>query len=114
MTDQNDLFPPTGESLRDECMERVLNNSGFWKVLAQEAGSLYVSRLSTGTRFTGEDVRLHGLSQIGRPHHHNAYGPVIGVVLRRAMKAGLIKRHGLLKAIDPKAHARQYPAYIRI
>lgn len=113
---QQDMFCrdlELGRELRDEAVERVVENAGDWSTQAAEAARQYIQRLPSYVRFTGEDVRLDGLANLPRPHHHNAYGGVIGAMLRDALKRGLIRRDGFQQAKDPKAHARQYPAYVR-
>lgn len=56
---------------------RVLDNAGYrWQVLAR-----LVVRTMEGQEATGEDIRLKCLSLSIEPHHHNAWGAFIAMMV---------------------------------
>lgn len=101
MTDQGDLF--SARASRDEALERVKRNSGPWfdRALA------YIATLETW-RGTGEDLRILITNAVGSPHHHNAWGSLTRVAMRR----GLIIPTGQRVAMrGSKSNARKTDVY---
>lgn len=112
------LFPKWGEAveaakLRDDGMATVVEHEhGEWRAKAREFAKQYIATLEPGTFFTGEDVRVYAEKHCGNPKHHNAWGGVIGAVLRKAMSNGTIGRAGVIHANRRSSHARVYPRYV--
>lgn len=102
MTD--DLFTHA-EQARDAAMDRVLSRTSLdWK----ERALGEVANLPSGERLTGEQIRHHIEAVVGSPHHHNAWGAIIAV----AVKRGQIKPTGeWTKMRDVQSHARKTPVY---
>ncbi len=72
------------------------------------SAALYHIRDLRGREMTGEDVRLHVESLIGAPHHHNTWGAIINVCVRR----GLLNKTGKTTQMRTlKSHARTTPIY---
>lgn len=64
------------ESKRNN-LQRVLENAGHqWQVLAR-----LVVRTMANQEVTGEDIRLRCLSLDIEPHHHNAWGAFISMLV---------------------------------
>lgn len=112
------LFPKWGEAvesakLRDEGMAKVVDHEHEeWRAKARSFAHFYIATLDPGTFFTGEDVRVYAEQNCGQPKHHNAWGGLIGAVLRSALKDGTIGRAGVTNAGRKSAHARLYPRYV--
>jgi len=102
-TETPDLF--TGQQLRDAGISQVLNNNVDWIVLCvAEAERFAIDALC----FTGEDIRLHCRIKVGQPRHHNAWGALINILIKRK----IIVPTGQFKHMrDPTSHARLTPVY---
>ena len=92
--------------LRDMALERVELNSQEWAAKALELiGTL--RRYPGG--FTGEAFRIAIENQIGPIPHPN----LMGAVIMRAVKTGLIKKSGRYAPMKtPKSHARETAVYV--
>lgn len=103
--DEYPLFGANARHDRDEALKKVSDNAGGdWLAKAQIA----VSKM-TG-EFTGEDIRVHCESLGIRPHHHNAWGALTNLLLRR----GVIAKTGRRRSMYTKrSHARSTPIYTR-
>ena len=104
-----------GRVLRDQGMELAETNSGEWKDIVREAGEAWLAHQSVQTMFSGEEIRLflqeHGVEP---PHHPNAWGAVIGGIVRRALKAKTIEVVGIRSSTDPIAHATKAVVYRKL
>lgn len=95
----------TGEVLRDKGLEKVSTNNSQWLEKCLSA----ITSTNWGERgFTGEEIReemqLRGLN----PSHHNAWGALISVLVKR----GIITRTGERRKMrDPQSHARLTDVY---
>jgi len=89
--------------LRDEGMDRVLNNSPTW--------FQHAMRMVDGLRDwtgTGEDLRLYLIPLIGEPHHRNAWGALTAQALRRNYLRPTGER---VQMRTLKSHARSTDVY---
>jgi hypothetical protein len=106
--DQDELFDlPESKRRRDEGMERVSSNNESWlEACCRETEKYTLTR----AYFTGEDIRFHCSSVVGHPGHHNAWGALTNVLLKREiiLKTG---HHKPMKA--KRSHARMTPIYTR-
>ena len=104
-----------GRTLRDEGMELVEENSGFWKDKAKEKIDFWFRSQPINKLFVGEDIRLE-LESLGleQPHNHNAWSAVIGGRVRQWLKSNEIEVYGLQAGKDPKAHARRMITYRKL
>lgn len=94
------------EAYRDEALAKTASNNEDW----MDAGMAVIRRLRTGTRWTGEDLRLCLGPRIGKPSHHNAWGALI----MKARRSGLLIPTGrLLNMQTPKSHARATMEYVK-
>ncbi len=101
--EQGDLF---ARAARDEALERVLEPNEDWQTRCLAA----IQRLTWAHDFTGEDLRLHLIETVGRPHHHNAWGALV----RNAVSQDLIRATGLWRPMRTKrSHTRRTPVYYR-
>ena len=75
-----DLF--SGEALRDEGTQQVLENAPVW---SERAKVLLSSRLKRGTVIDGEGIRIMIQDNIGHPPHSNAYGAIVLWAVRRKL-----------------------------
>ena len=91
---------------RDDGMQQVAENA---RPYTQQAAEL-IARINPGTEWTGEDIRIHVESKIGKPHHHNAWGAIINTAVRGKV---LVKTGVYRKMKTPKSHARATPVYRR-
>lgn len=93
---------------RDRALAQVIEGQEPW----HDKLSAYISRLRSGWRGSGEDVRRLWWQDGGEmPRHHNAWGSVI----RQAIAQGYLRRTGRrvkLKAV--KGHARLTDEYERV
>jgi hypothetical protein len=106
-----DLFTEA-ERLRDAGLRKVEANSDGWINLALIA--LHQERreaLKAGNGdfiFTVNNIKSLVLIDVGKPHHHNAWGALV----KAAMKKGLIvDTGGWIRSTEPKSHARRIPTY---
>jgi hypothetical protein len=101
-----------GRALRDQGMESVETNSGEWKHIVRGLGETWMARQSVNTTFTGEDIRMFVQSMgVPQPHHPNAWGAVIGGIIRRALKVKDIEVVGIRGSNNPTSHARRVVVY---
>lgn len=91
------------EWLRDEALARILENAGFgWRFnVINEVCML------TGKEMTGEDIRAYCEGLGLKPHHHNAWGAIIKLML----SSGRLEDIGSRKATTPQSHARSIRVY---
>jgi hypothetical protein len=101
-------FDFTGESLKAEGVERVLNNSGQWKDQVAEIIEQVSNRLDT---FTTDDVRKAcGLRGLPSPHHANAWG----AAFTACAKQGIIRKTGqYTKSQITSNHSRMVPFWTK-
>jgi hypothetical protein len=106
----DDLFgdkTPSGADLRDEGIARVSEHNLNW--LDACVSEVRLFRFMHVT-FTGEDIRFHCTQRVGHPAHHNAWGALTNVCIRR----DIIRPTGEHRPMrDPISHARQTPVYTR-
>ncbi len=99
MANQTELFP--GEYYRDAGIKKAIDHAEEteFKWSVQAFGFLLIFIKSNDT-FMCEDVRLKANSIVPWPPSQRAWGGII----RRAAKAGLIKRIGFQNVKNVKAH----------
>lgn len=91
------------ERLRDEALARILENAGFgWRFNVINEVSLL-----SGREMSGEEIRSHceGLGLV--PHHYNAWGSVI----RLMVTSGKLIDIGSSLGTTPQSHARRVRVY---
>lgn len=94
------------ERERDKALARIRGNNTRWLVDALKI----VSNLHGSWVGTGEDIHQVVHECLGLPSHHNAWG----MLIRMAIKRQLIKPTGrYLKMKTKKSHARMTPEYRR-
>jgi hypothetical protein len=104
---QPDLF--SGKALRDSGIAQVLDRNEGWLESCVKEAQRFVSTHGNG-EFTGEDIRYHCRMLVGHPHHHNAWGGLINILVKRK----IIRPTGRWKPMrDPGSHARRTPIYVR-
>jgi hypothetical protein len=103
--DEYPLFSANARKDRDEALKQVSDNAGGdWLSEAQKAVAAMTGE------FTGEDIRVHCQGLGIHPHHHNAWGALTNLLLRR----GVITKTGRLRSMYTKrSHARSTPTYTR-
>ncbi len=101
--DLTPLLPPA-EVARDAGMALVASHNPDWSemVLAK------ITALPIGWTGIGEDIRLMIDT---KPTHHNAWGAVINMAVRRGL---LVDTEATRKMATKKSHARKSPVYERV
>ena len=69
---------------------------------------MLVSTLPSGAEVTGEDLRRMAGKLGIRPHHPNAWGAAINVLVRSGQ---LVKTGQYVQMTDPRSHARETKVY---
>lgn len=88
---------------RDEALAAVLKEP--WSSVALRA----LHGLPSGD-YTGEDIRLRLIEEVGAPHHHNAWGALI----MNAVRSGLLVAIGTYRHMKTtKSHGRKTPVYYK-
>jgi hypothetical protein len=107
MAEQKDFMDVTEKESRDVSLERVLENAGeHWR---EQALGIF-RNLPSGSRMTGEDLRLLCQEQNVKPHHHNAWGAFIAGLVR----AGHIVPTGKYQPMRSRgSHARETKVYAK-
>jgi hypothetical protein len=109
MNEQSDLFngaPEDGPSLRDAGMAKSLTHANSvhtdWgrKAYGIMIHYLWITSRGVGT-FMTEDLRAYARGRISKPPDDRAWGGII----MRAVREGLIVRHGYARHKDPSRHA---------
>ena len=98
--------PAKSQAARDAGMNLVRANNASW--LESVIG--LIQMLPQGWCGTGEDVRRIAVPTAGQPKHHNAWGAVINVAIRRKL---LVKTGRRLKMRFVRSHARKTDEYRR-
>lgn len=94
--------------LKDAGHKQALRVVPIWSERAER----WVRELSSGTRFTSEDLT----DAIGKPrkvtetNRNNAVGAKINSLAKR----GLIKGHGYVTALNPESHGRNIRVWERV
>jgi hypothetical protein len=109
MNEQSDLFngaPEDGPSLRDRGIAKAFDHANSverqWGKKAYGILIHYIWLSSRGTGiFMTEDVRDYARGRISKPPDDRAWGAII----MRAVREGLIVRHGYARHKDPSRHA---------
>ena len=84
---------------------KVLDNAGYnWQTLAR-----LVVRTMDGKEVTGEDIRIRCLELSIEPHHHNAWGAFIAMLVKEGR---LIHTQRWVPMRGEKSNARQTPVYL--
>ena len=97
------------EEARDAALEQVADNAEPWTERAIRYLTWLRATASLQHPFTGEDMRWYVDAYVGPPHHHNAYGALTRIAIRR----GLIRPTGQwTKMQSMRSHARQTPLYV--
>lgn len=95
----------TGKQLRDEGIAQVSDNNLTWMELCVKEAEMFAR--SWGL-FTAEDIRFHCQCRVGLPRHHNAWGALTNVLIKR----GIIEPTGEHRPMkDEISHARSTPVY---
>lgn len=108
MTTQTDELPlwslAEGEAARDAGQGLVLDRAGLFHAQAVEV----IRRRLAGAEVLAEEFRRVCLEEGVSPHHHNAWGALTAVLVKR----GVIEETGRLgKSRDPRSHARRQPVW---
>ena len=108
MTHETDSLPlwslAASQTARDAGLARVLDRAGLFHVQAVEV----IRRRLGGAEVLAEEFRRACLAEGVAPHHHNAWGALTAVLVRR----GVIEDTGRLgKSQDPRSHARRQPVW---
>jgi hypothetical protein len=94
-----------GETLRDKGIQKVASNNDNWLESCIQAATAYVR---SKPNFTGEDIRFHCESTIGRPKHPNGWGALINALIKRKV----IRANGEYRTPrDKTSHARKVQVY---
>lgn len=104
MSEQYDLFE--GVKLRDAGIAQVAEHNDSWLDNCISAFQAFPLDLS----FTGEDVRMHCELLKLEPRHHNAWGALINVLIKRGM---MVATGEYRQMRDKRSHARMTPLYHR-
>lgn len=88
----------TGEQLKEQGVQRVLENNEEWADLAMS----YLKSVAAWGDFTSDDLHVTCTANGIAPPHRNAWG----ALFRKASKLGLIKRVGYRKSQRPASHSR--------
>lgn len=88
---------------RDAALASVAANAGSW----MERGLEAIGALPKSFTGTAEEIRLE--IKVPPPHHHNAWGALIRV----AVKRGLLAEIGMGQMKTKRSHARRTPLYLR-
>jgi len=99
---QTDMF--TAKEAKTNALQRVADNS--WPWIDRAKNRMLV--LSSRREWTGEDIRLAIEEQIGKPHHHNAWGALISSAIRDKL---IIPTGKYVAMRTVKSHARKTPVY---
>lgn len=100
---------------RDEGMKQVVANSGEWAERCRAVADQALRDLATGTLFIGEDLRLAVLERgVEPPAHPNAWGGVIGGVIRTALKNHTVRMAGMHRASTAQSHRRVCAQYEKV
>lgn len=92
---------------RDEATAQVLENAGEdWRIAARE-----IVRRMEAPEVTGEEIRLACEAAGVRPHHHNAWGGFILMLVRSGQLADTGRR---VPMRAPGSHARKTTVYRRM
>jgi hypothetical protein len=93
-----------GQAARDEGQARVLERAGEFPAVAVEV----IRRRLAGAEVLAEEFRRVCVEEGVEPHHHNAWGALTAVLVRR----GVIEQTGQFeKSRDPRSHARRQPVW---
>jgi hypothetical protein len=97
-----------GQGLRDAGITRVMSHQEAWTTRCYRLAEQFIEK-QTGT-FTGEDVRYACMRNITRPHHPNAWGGLINMLVKRRV----IRATGQYQQPkDRVSHARAIQVYER-
>lgn len=92
------------EAARDAGQARVLDRAGLFQTQAVAV----IRRRLAGSEVLAEEFRRVCLEEGVHPQHHNAWGALTAVLVRR----GVIEETGRLgKSRDPRSHARRQPVW---
>jgi hypothetical protein len=92
------------ELARDAGQARVLERAGTFHADAVEV----ICRRLAGAEVLAEEFRRVCSEEGVAPHHHNAWGALTAVLVKR----GVIEDTGRLgKSQDPRSHARRQPVW---
>lgn len=96
------------EQRRDEILRNMIERHGPWNRRALS----YIRVLTPGEEFTGEQIKLSVLEMgLEPPEHHNAWGSVI----KMALKRGMLEPTGEYRNTETvRSHARRTPVYRRL
>jgi len=93
--------PPTGEQLRDAGMKQAVDHADqVHERWSDKAYAFLLAYLRSGMEFMAEDVRAASEGIVPEPPSKRAWGSII----RRAAKAGLIRKIGCCHVKNPGAH----------
>jgi len=104
MPQQFDLF--ASKAARDDALAQVAGNSGTF----MDDAICAIADLPKGMLLIGEDIRRLLTEEGIVPHHHNAWGALTGVALRRK----LLRPTGRYRYMrDVNSHGRRTAEYVR-
>lgn len=102
-TERLEKVAPTPEQKRDAALEDV-KREDFWVVVRSHVCSNLV-----GQHLTGEEIREACEAWGITPHHHNAWGGLIGGMVRSGLLRRTMERR---KMHGPKSNARRTDVYL--
>lgn len=87
-------------------MDTVLSNNASWKDIAMNA----IIGLPFATEGTFEDFRNKIVAKVGEPGHHNAWGALANVLIKK----GFLQDTGVRQSMTgPKSHGRKSAVLFR-
>jgi len=98
----------TGQQLKEKGIREVSEHNENWMREAIGAAKFFVHYWNPGDDFTGEDIRFHCEKNVGAPHHPNAFGALINILIKRKVIVPT-GEHRQMK--DRSSHARSTPVY---
>jgi hypothetical protein len=102
------------EAARDRGIERAVEHADAvetgWSDVAYAHLQVFLLKLPTGAKVTGEQIREHAEKEGLRiPPDKRAWG----AVMMKACRAGLIRKVGWTTATDPKTHCNPISSWVR-
>lgn len=100
---------------RNSGVRQVLDNNPGWAQRARGYIERAFDALPDGTLFIGEDLRVVCIERgLEPPHHPNAWGGVIGAVLRAAVAENRAEPMGIARASLSQSHRRVSAQYRKL
>lgn len=98
--------------LKEEGIKKVLKPRSEWAINCQTLIEKALGSMPKGHLFVGEDLRIACLEKgLEPPSHANAWGAVIGSVVRHGLKNRTIEVDGMSRTTLASSHRRQTVRY---